>query len=287
MPLLTVTGATGHLGRLIVEDLLARGVAAGDIVAAVRTPEKAGGLAERGVTVREADYESPETLAAAFSDTDRLLFISGSEVGRREAQHRNVVEAALTAGVNHVAYTSILGADTSGVILAREHQATERMLAESGLPHTLLRNGWYLENYTATLGTALEHGALLGSAGEGRISAAARADYAGAAAAVLTGDGHTGQVYELAGDTAFTMAELAAIVTEVSGTAVTYQDLPPEDHAATLASVGLPEELAKVLADSDQGVKRGELASDSTDLARLLGRPTTTPAEAVRAALAS
>lgn len=287
MPMITVTGATGQLGRIVVEDLLARGVAAGDIVAAVRTPDKAGDLAERGVTVREADYDRPETLAAAFAGTDRLLLVSSSEVGQREPQHRNVVEAAAKADVDLVVYTSILGADSSGMILAGEHQATERMLAESGLTYTLLRNGWYFENYTAAIGSALEYGALLGSAGEGRISAASRADYAGAAAAVLASDGHAGRVYELAGDTAFTLAELAAVVTEVSGTTVAYQDLPPEEYAATLVSVGLPEGFAKVLADSDLGVKRGELASDSTDLARLLGRPTTTPVEAVRAALAS
>ncbi|MBX9397248.1 SDR family oxidoreductase [Streptomyces sp. TRM72054] len=285
--MITVTGATGHLGRLVIEDLLARGVAAGDIVAAVRTPDKAGDLADRGVIVREADYTRPETLTTAFAGTDRLLLVSSDDIGLRVQQHLNAIDAAAKAGVRLVAYTSLLRADTSGMILAAEHVATEQALAESGLPHTLLRNGWYVENYTSMLSIALEHGALVRSTGQGRISGTARADYAGAAAAVLTGEGHAGAVYELAGDTAFTLTELATIVTDISGTTVTYQDLPPEQFAAMLVGVGVPDGIAKALADSDLAVKRGALYSDSTDLTRLLGRPTTTPTEVVRAALAS
>lgn len=283
--MITVTGATGHLGRLAVEDLLARGVPASEIIAPVRTPAKAADLAERGVNVREADYSRPETLPAALTGTDRLLLVSSSEVGQREQQHRNAIEAAKAAGVGLIAYTSILRADTSNLMLAAEHLATERILREAGIPFTLLRNGWYIENYTGTLATALEHGAILGSAGEGRVAAATRADYAGAAAAVVTGEGHEGEVYELAGDTAFTMAELAETITQVSGTKVVYQDLPAEEYAKALAGFGVPEAMAGVLADSDQGVKRGELANGSGDLARLLGRPTTALANAVRAAL--
>lgn len=283
--MIVVTGATGHLGRLVLEDLLARGAPAGGIVAAVRTPAKAADLAALGVQIREADYDRPETLSAALAGADRLLLISGSEVGQRVPQHRNVVEAAVAAGVGLIGYTSVLNADTTGIGLAAEHRATERLIRESGLPFVLLRNGWYIENYTSNLAPALQHGAILGSAGDGRISAATRADYAAAAAAVIRGEGHEGRVYELGGAPAFTMAELAAEVSAQSGQEIAYRDLPAEEYQAALVAAGLPEPVAAMLVDWDLGVARGDLFTASDDLSRLIGRPTTSLATAVAAAL--
>ena len=279
-----VTAASGHLGRLVVDALLRRGVAPSDVVATARKPEAVADLAGLGIEVRRADYDDPASLDAAFAGVDRLLFVSGSEVGARIPQHRNVVDAAARAGVGLVAYTSITRADTSELALATEHRATEEMIEASGLPHVFLRNSWYLENYTAQLPAYLEHGAVLGSAGEGRVSAATRADYAEAAAAVLAEEGHAGHAYELGG-TAFTLAELAATVGRVSGTEVVYRDLPVEDYTAVLVAAGLPEGYAHALADSDRGIAAGALFTDSGDLERLLGRPTTSVDDAVRAAL--
>lgn len=283
--MITVTGATGHLGRLVVETLLDRGVPADQIVAAVRTPAKAADLAARGVQVRAADYTEPETLAAAFAGTDKLLLVSSSEVGRRLPQHENVVRAAVAAGVSLIAYTSILHADTTGLALAGEHKATEAVIRDSGLPYVFLRNGWYVENYTENLGPALQFGAIPGSAGDGRISAATRADFAAAAAAVLTGEGHAGKAYELGGDTPFTMAELAAEVSARSGKPVGYQDLPAEEYVKVLVGAGVPETFARLLADSDLGIARGELFTDSGHLSQLIGRPATPLVDAVAAAL--
>jgi NAD(P)H dehydrogenase (quinone) len=282
---LLVTGASGHLGRLVVEALLDRGTAPSDIVAAVRTPDKVADLAARGVEVRRADYDDPASLDAAFAGIDRLLFVSGSEVGGRVAQHANVVDAATRAGVGFVAYTSITRADTSDLALAAEHRATEELLADSGLTYALLRNSWYLENYTGQLPTVLEHGAVLGAAGDGHVSAATRAEYAAAAAAVLAGGDHDGAVYELGGDHAFTLAEFAAAVGRVSGRDVVYRDLSVEDYTAALIAAGLPDGYAAVLADSDRGIAEGALFTDSGDLSRLAGRPTTDLEDALRAAL--
>jgi NAD(P)H dehydrogenase (quinone) len=282
---IVVTGATGHLGRLVVESLLERGIPAAQIVAAGRNTDKIQDLADRGVTVKQIDFTRPETLTEAFAGADKVLLVSSSEVGKRAAQHRNAIAAAREAGVSLLAYTSIAKADTTQMLLAAEHRETEEAIRESGVPFTFLRNGWYLENYTEQLPTTLEHGAILGSAGNGRVSAATRADYAAAAAAVLTGEGHAGQVYELGGDEAFTLPELAAEITRQSGTEVAYRDLPVDEYTQVLVSVGLPEQAATVFADSDKGVDRGELFVDSGDLSRLSGRPTTTLAEALATAL--
>ncbi|CAN7486363.1 SDR family oxidoreductase [Terrabacter sp. LjRoot27] len=285
---LLVTGASGHLGRLVVEALLERATPAADVVAIARDPESVADLADRGVVVRRADYTDPASLDAAFVGVDRLLLVSGSEVGQRVAQHANVIDAARRAGVGFVAYTSITRADTSDLALAAEHRATEELLVASGLPHALLRNSWYLENYTGQLPTVLEHGAVLGAAGEGRVSAATRADYADAAAVVLAGEdgrGHEGAVYELGGDEAFTLGELAETVGRVAGRDVAYRDLSVADYTAALVAAGLPEGYAGVLADSDRGIAEGALFTGSGDLSRLIGRPTTGLEDALRAAL--
>lgn len=283
--MLAVTGATGNLGRLVIEHLLDEGVEPSNIVAAVRSPKKAADFADRGVEVRKADYTLPDTLESAFEGVDRLLLISSNEVGRRVDHHRNVVEAAKEADVDFLAYTSIVHADTSPIQLAAGHRATEELIHDSGIPFTFLRNGWYIENYTEQLDQALDQGALYGSAGDGRISGATREDYAAAAATVLIGEGHEGEVYELGGDEAFTMDELAAEISEQSDTEVVYHDLPADEYTEVLQEAGVPEVYAEMLADSDQGVAEGHLYVESDDLRQLIGRPTTPLSEAVADAL--
>jgi len=284
--MIVVTGASGQLGRLVIEALLAS-VPAGQIVAAVRDPAKAADLAARGVQVRQADYSAPALLDAAFQGADKLLLVSSSEVGQRVAQHRNVIDAAKRAGVGLVAYTSILHADTSPMDLAVEHRETEVMLKASGLPHVLLRNGWYTENYTAGVANTVRYGVLAGCAGEGRIASAARADYAAAAAVVLATEGHAGKVYELAGDEAYTLTELAAEISRQAGKPIPYQDMSEAQYKEMLAGAGLPEWLATLLSRSDAGAAAGGLFDASGQLSGLLGRPTTPLADVVRAALGS
>lgn len=273
-----VTGATGQLGRLVV-DGLAREVTPSGIVALARSPARAADL---GVAVREADYDRPDTLTHALEGVDTLLLISASEVGRREAQHRNVIEAARVKGVKRIVYTSLLHADASPLdSLATEHHATETALHASGIPHTVLRNGWYFENYSASINAALTGGVLHGCAGDGRISAAARADYAEAAVVVLTGDGHEGRTYELAGDESWTMADLAAEISRQSGRSIPYWNLSEAEYAAGLAAAGLPEGMARLIASWDTGVSEGGVFDDGRQLSRLIGRPTTSLAEFV------
>ena len=272
--MIAITGATGQLGRLVAQALL-QSVPAAHIVAAVRTPAKAQDLAALGVQVRQADYTQPDTLRAAFAGVDKLLLISSSEVGQRFAQHSVVIDAAKAAGVKLIAYTSILRADTSALGLAAEHKETEAALRASGVPFVLLRNGWYTENYAGVVPTAVQYGAVMGSAKDGRIAAASRADYAAAAAAVLVRDSQAGKVYELAGDTAFTLTELAAEIAKQSGKPVAYADMPQAVYAAELVKVGLPEGFAALLADSDAAAANGGLFDDGKQLSQLIGRSTT------------
>ena len=293
-----VTGATGQLGRLVVENLLQRGIPARDITAAGRDTTKIKDLADRGVRVRAIDYDDPATLDDAFRGAARILLISASEVGRRVRQHGNAIDAAVRAGTGLLAYTSIANADTTTLRLAAEHQATEAALRASGLDYVLLRHSWYLENYTAQIPAILQQGSLAGSAGDGRVSAATRADYAAAAAAVLSSavlssavlgsDGQAdgaGRVYELGGDQAFTLAEVAAEISAQAGQPVSYRDLPVEEYTRLLVSVGLPEPAAEIIADADGGLARGELYVGGGQLRQLIGRPTTTLHDAVAAAL--
>ncbi|UOA25672.1 SDR family oxidoreductase [Pseudosulfitobacter sp. DSM 107133] len=279
---LAVTGATGQLGRLVIAGLKDK-MDAGDIVALVRSPEKAADL---GVAVRKADYDASETLAPALEGVDTLLLISGSEIGQRTAQHRAVIDAAKAAGVQNIVYTSLLAADTSPLSLAEEHRATEAMIKASGLTYTILRNGWYTENYTGSVPGAVQAGAFVGSAGDGRISSAARADYAAAAVAVLTAGDHAGKTYELAGDSAYTLADLAAEISAQTGKTIPYQNLPQDEYAKILVSVGLPEGFAAALASFDVDASQGALFHDGKDLSTLIGRPTTPLSTAVSAALA-
>lgn len=282
--MIVITGASGQLGRLVIEALLKK-VPAAEIVAAVRNPEKVADLATRGVQVRLADYDQPASLAAAFTGASKLLLISASEVGRRVPQHRAVIDAAKAAGVSLLAYTSILHADTSPLPLAAEHKETENLIRASGLPAVILRNGWYTENYVAAIPAALQYGVVLGSAGRGRIASAARADYADAAAAVLTQENQAGRIYELAGDESYTLGELADEITRKSGKAVAYQDLPESELKAALLGAGLPDFLATLLAESDVGASKGGLFDDSQQLSALIGRPTTLLPELLKLAL--
>ncbi|WP_433153271.1 SDR family oxidoreductase [Actinomadura nitritigenes] len=279
---IVVTGATGRLGRLTVEALLRRGIPAADIIATGRDISGIKDLADRGVTARRADFADPDSLADAFAGADRLLLISASvPVNERVANHRRVIDAAVAAGVSLMAYTSTTHADTAATIIGATHGETEKYLRDRGIPSVLLRNGWYLENYTAQLPQILQNGAVIGAAGEGRISAASRADYAEAAAVVLTTEGHTGAVYELGGDESFTLTELAAAISAAAGKEIAYAHLPVTEFARALAAAGLPAELAEVLADADLGMSRGEMYTDSGDLRRLIGRRPVTLAEAL------
>ncbi|EOL9025520.1 SDR family oxidoreductase [Cronobacter sakazakii] len=282
--MIAITGATGQLGQRVIDTLL-NTVAAQEIVAIVRNPAKAAALSTRGVQVRAADYNDAAALTAALAGVEKLLLISSSEVGQRAPQHRNVIDAAKTAGVKLIAYTSLLHADRSPLGLAEEHVATEKMLADAGIPYVLLRNGWYTENYLASVPPALEHGVFIGSAGDGKIASASRQDYAEAAAKVLTLDNQAGRVYELAGDHAWTLRDLSALLSKETGKTVAYQNLSEADFAAALTGAGLPEGFAKLLADSDIGASKGGLFDDSHQLSALIGRPTTSLEASLRESL--
>lgn len=278
---IAITGATGQLGRLVFNKLKEK-VSHAEIVALARTPAKASDL---GVPVREADYEQPATLEQSLSGVDTLLLISSSEVGKRAVQHQNVIEAAKRAGVKRIVYTSLLHADTSPLDLAEEHLATEAELKDSGIPFTILRNGWYSENYTNSIPGALAGGAFIGSAGTGKIASATREDFAEAAVSVLTGEGHIGKTYELAGDDAYTLSDLATEISAQTGKNIPYKNLSEADYAAALIGFGLPETLAQAIAGWDTAASNGALFDDSRELSALIGRPTTRLSVAVADAL--
>ncbi|WP_454624401.1 NmrA family NAD(P)-binding protein [Bradyrhizobium cenepequi] len=283
---IAVTGATGQLGRLVIAELI-KSVPTAHLIGLVRDAAAAKDLADRGVELRTANYEDPAAVKAALAGVDKVLLISSSEIGQRVRQHGHVIDAAKAAGAKLLAYTSILHADTSPLALAEEHRKTEALIRASGVPSVLLRNGWYTENYTGNVAAAVQHGAVLGSAGKGRISSAARADYAAAAAAVLAScESQAGKVYELAGDTAFTLADYAVEISRQSGKTVVYKDLPEADYKATLRSIGLPEAFAELYAESDAKAAKDALYDDSRQLSALIGHPTTPMAQSVAVALA-
>jgi NAD(P)H dehydrogenase (quinone) len=280
--MITVTGATGQLGHLVIAALLKKVPAAG-IVAAVRNVEKAKDLAALGVQVRYADYNKPDTWDDALKGADRVLLISSSEIGQRAKQHQAVIDGARRTGVKLLAYTSVLHADTSPLGLAGEHRDTEAALRASGVPHVLLRHSWYTENYTAGIPGALARGAVYGCAGNGRIASATRADYAAADVAALTADNQAGKIYELAGDTSYTLTELAAEISRQSGKSIAYVNLAEAEYKNVLLKAGLPEPVAALLSDSDTGASKGGLFDDSHQLSKLIGRATTPLATAVTA----
>lgn len=287
-----ITGASGHLGRLVVDRLIARGAAPSDIVAGARTPAKAADLAEKGVKVVHLDYSDASSIPAALGGVDRALLVSGTDIGHRVEQHRAVIDAASAAGLELLAYTSCGEADTTDFMLAPEHKATEEILTAADVPSVVLRNVWYIENYLDSARQAASTGVLVGAAGEGRVAAATREDYADAAAVVLLacdGQGrpvHAGRTYELAGDDILTYPQIAAAIGEAVDRKVFYRDLSAEEYAATLKNAGLDEATAGMLAAMDAGIADGGLDIDSHDLSRLIGRPTTSFAEGIRAALA-
>ena len=281
-----ITGASGHLGRLVVDQLLAAGTPPAQIVATGRDVNKLNDLAQDGVTVRRADFADPSTLDEAFAGADVMLLVSTTTVGERFGNARNAIDAAARAGVSRIVYTSIVNASTAQTTLADQHRRTEDYLRDSGSAFVILRNGRYLENYTDQLPVITRYHALLGSAHDGLVSAASRRDYAAAAAAVLTQDGHLGAAYELGG-TPFTLTELAATISDVLGTRIAYQDMSVADYTAALTAAGLPPEMAAAVADADAGLARGELFTASEDLVKLIGRPATTAREAVQNAAAT
>jgi NAD(P)H dehydrogenase (quinone) len=282
--MIVVTGATGQLGRLVISSLPKK-IPAAQIVAAVRNVDKAKDLAALGVQLRQADYNQPASWDAALKGADKVLLISSSEIGQRAKQHQSVIDAAKRAGVQLLAYTSVLRADSSVLGLAEEHRETEAHIRASGVPCVFLRNGWYTENYAMGIPTARSLGAVYGCAGNGRISSAARADYAEAAAVVLTSEGQAGKTYELAGDSAYTLIEFAAEISRQSGKSINYVNLSEAEYKKALLGAGLPEPLAALLADSDTGVSKGALFDDGMQLSKLIGRATTPMAASVKAAL--
>jgi NAD(P)H dehydrogenase (quinone) len=282
--MIVVTGATGQLGHLVITALLKK-VPPTNITAVVRNKDKAKDLAASGVSLRIADYNQPRDWDQALEGADKVLLISSSEVGQRARQHRSVIDAAKRAGVKLLAYTSVLRADSSPLSLAAEHRETEAMIRSSGMQHVFLRNGWYTENFTAGIPGVLAQGAMYGCSGGGRISSAARADYAEAAAAVLLTDNQAGRVYELAGDAAYTRGELAAEISRQSGKKIIYVDMSEEEYRKALVKMGLPAPIAALLADSDTGISKGALFDDSRQLSTLILRPTTPLALSIAAAL--
>lgn len=282
--MIVVTGATGKLGSHVVQGLL-KVVPPSTLRAAVRNPDKAAAFAAAGITVRRADYDDPPSLEAALEGAEKLLLISANEVGRRLPQHLAVIEAAKKAGVGQIVYTSLLRADSSPLALAGEHRATEDAIRASGLPFVILRNGWYIENHTGQMPVILQHGAIVGAAGNGRFASATRADYAAAAVAVLTTDGHVGRTYELAGDHPFTLTELAEEISRQAGRTIVYTNLEPDAYLELLVNAGVPKPFAEILVDSDVHTANGALNDSTGDLRRLIGRPTTTLATAVADAL--
>ncbi|MFF0903181.1 UNVERIFIED_CONTAM: SDR family oxidoreductase [Kocuria sp. CPCC 205316] len=280
---IVITGATGQLGRHVISSLLRLDVQLPDLVAAGRNEDKLGALRELGLATVRVDYTDPATLDEAFAGADTVLLISSSAAGVRVPQHRNAVDAAVRAGVSRLVYTSTLGADRGKLLLADEHLATEQGIADSGLPYTIVRNGWYTENFEPALRHAETTGVVLASAGDGRVASATREDYAEAIAAVLAQDGHAGQTYELSGDVAWSFDELAAALTEVLDREVTYRRLTPEQHLAELERTGVDESTARFLVALDANIEDGALDLVTGDLSRLLGRHTTALVDALRA----
>lgn len=276
-----ITGATGHLGQIIVGKLKEK-VPAENIVALVRSPQKA---AEMGIEAREFNYNDPEPMVETLQGIDKLMLISASEIGKRIEQHSHIIEAAKKAGVKEIVYTSLLRADTSTLVLAGEHLETENKIKASGIPYTILRNGWYTENYTGSLNDVIKHGVLMGSSDEGKISSASRTDFAEAAVVVLTTEGHTGKIYELGGDEFFTMSDYAAEISKQSGKTIPYKNLPPEEFAAALQNAGMPEGYAQFYAGTHVSTEKGDLYDDTHQLSKLIGRATTPLSEVIAKAL--
>lgn len=283
---LLVTAATGHLGRLVIDALLERGVPASEIAAGVRTPAKADDLAARGVAVVELDYSRPETLAPALEGVTRLLLISGTDADR-VAGHRAVIGAAAAAGVERLVYTSSPRNDEVEYALGADHRATEQAIAASGMDATILRNNWYTENYLDAVARAADTGEIVAAVGDARVASASRADYAEAAAVALTSEQSIGHTLELGGDVAWDYDELARAAGDVLGRPVTYTRVSVEQLTAGLEAAGLDAGTAAFVAGIDDAIARGALSQTDGTLARVIGRPTTPLVEGLRAGLAA
>lgn len=283
--MIALTGASGQLGHLVIEELVNEGIPLNEIMAVARSTDKLANLQEKGLNVRYADYEKPETIKKALNGATRLLLISASEVGKRFKQHKNVIDMAKESTVEFIAYTSILKADSSPLSLAKEHRETEDYLKSASIPYTFLRNGWYSENYTQFIGAALEFGHVSGCAGDAKFSCAERRDYALAAAKVLASKNHAGKTYELAGDTAFKLSDFAKMISEQAGRNISYENISQDEFAALMQKAGLPPLLAKALADAEIGASKGALFDDSKQLSSLIGRPTTPILESIKKVL--
>ena len=282
--MIAVTGANGNLGQIVIQELL-KTKANKSIVAIVRNPEKADTLQKQGVQIRLGDYDNFESMHKSLLGVESLLLISSSEIGKRAEQHQKVINAAKEAGVKNIVYTSILNAQNSKLKLALEHQITENQVIESGLSYSILRNGWYLENHTENLDSALQFGQIMGAAGDGKFSSASRADFALAAANVLSQPVQKNKIYELAGEDSFSLKDLAKELSLQTAKKIEYKDLSEEDYKNALIGFGLAPAFADILADSDHGAKLGQLESHSKDLHELIGRKTTSLSEAIRIAL--
>jgi NAD(P)H dehydrogenase (quinone) len=277
-----ITATSGHLGRLVVQELLRRGVPADQVVAGARNPDAIADLAADGVRTARIDYDDPGTIKAALSPGDTFVLVSGNDLANRDRQHAEVIAAAERAGAGHLVYTSALHADSSPSPIAASHAPTEQVVRASGLPHTILRMGWYTENYQGSVPSVQATGVLLSSVGDGRVASATRQDLAEAIGVVLTSDGHTGKTYELSGDTAWSYDDLAGALAEVLDRDVTHQSLSPEQHVQALTVAGLPPEVAQMVAGVDAGIAAGAFAHTDGDLSRLLGRPTTPLVDGLR-----
>lgn len=283
--MILVTGASGKLGKLAIASLIQRGIKPDEIIATVREPEKAYYLIEMGVNIRYADYDYPETFSNIMSEVDSVVLISSSQLGKRVKQHMTVIDAAKKASIKHIVYTSLLHADSSSLGIAKEHVETEQAIYGSGIPYTILRNGWYSENYTDQIKSSFSQGVIMGCAGSGRLSTASRADYAEAIATVLTSKHHEGKIYELAGDQSFTLSEYASNLSFLSGKQISYQNFSKEVYRDTLIHYGLPEDIAELLSDSEYGASKGELYESSQTLSKLIDRDTTPIQKSIKDAL--
>ncbi|MDF2389207.1 SDR family oxidoreductase [Nostoc ellipsosporum NOK] len=291
---LLVTGASGKLGRAVVNHLLDTfNVPAERIIATTRTPANLGDLAARGVTVRQADFDDAASMAKAFKGADRLLVISTDELaiqGKRREQQVAAVTAASKAGVAHLLYTSLPNPEPgSAVLFAPDHYDTEQAIKASGVPYTIFRNGWYAENLFMSAPQILASGRWYSSAGEGRISYCARDDMAAAIAGGLASGASESKTYTLTGPQAYTTAEVAALITEVTGKPIEVVQLSDEALTEGIKAAGLPEPIARVLVSFDTAARAGDLGMVTDAVEKLSGRKPTTLKqflEANKAALA-
>ena len=272
--MILITGANGHLGAATIGHLL-QSLPADRIAGMVRSAEKGEELRRKGVTVRVGDYAKPKTLTESFRGVKKLLLVSGTDLENRIEQHRHAIDAAVEAGVEHVVYTSVYRRENAGGVLgklAEGHIATEEYLKQSGLPYTFLLNTLYAEVLPLFFGPAvLEQGIYL-PAGDGAFSPAERDEMAEAAARILTGKGHAGRSYAIANVQNHTYAEIAAMLSDITGKEIAYTPAEPGQFTKVMQGAGVPDEAIDVTVAFSQAIAQGELRTPQTDLPALLGR---------------